>query len=293
MESHQEIYISISEVGICRFMAKVTAIEEIENNDATLYPEISAQIKRPVIVRFRYAVERLNYPIYDSNAQVEINLPWQRYYIPKNCPMFFLSGFDKNDVVVYGPIVNNDNWDSLYIAHDYILNVQTVELIQIHNGCCPVNNTIDELMHDQEPINLLENPNNSSTSNNSEKVDDLTKYLPVDEQNNQTIYAQLFEIPTEQFVPLDNKTQKCIDPKFCQFCERKFYDEAMLKKHEKMHTGDKPYVCDFCRRGFALSDHLRTHERTHTGEKPHQCDQYLKAFARSDELTGHKKVHNK
>lgn len=273
--------------------AKVVAIKEIENNDATLYPEISAQIKRPVIGRFRHAVERPNYSIHNSDAQVEINLPWQRYYIPKNCPMFFLSGFDKNDVVVYGPIVNNDNGGSFYIAHDYILNVQTVELIQIHNGYRPVNNTIDELMHDQELINLLENPNNSSTSNNSEKVDDLTKYLPVDEQNNQITCDQLFEIPTEQLMPLYNKTQKFIDPKFCRFCKRKFYDEAMLKKHERMHTEDKPYVCDFCRRGFARSDHLRTHKRTHTGEKPYQCDQCQKAFARSDELMRHKKVHNK
>jgi len=76
-------------------------------------------------------------------------------------------------------------------------------------------------------------------------------------------------------------------------CEMRFYRQDELRRHERTHTGEKPFKCDVCDRSFARSDHVRTHMRIHTGERPYPCNYCDKAFARSDERLRHHKVHEK
>ena len=51
----------------------------------------------------------------------------------------------------------------------------------------------------------------------------------------------------------------------CRFCNKQFNDTSAVKRHELIHTGEKPYSCDFCHKRFNDSSTLKGHIRTHTG----------------------------
>ena len=50
----------------------------------------------------------------------------------------------------------------------------------------------------------------------------------------------------------------------CSFCQRTFHKGEHLRRHERSHTGSKPYPCKNCNRLFSRQDSLIRHERLHT-----------------------------
>ena len=47
-------------------------------------------------------------------------------------------------------------------------------------------------------------------------------------------------------------------------CSSVFRENAKLKRHKLVHTGEKAFKCEYCGLSFSLRHNLKTHEKTHT-----------------------------
>ena len=64
---------------------------------------------------------------------------------------------------------------------------------------------------------------------------------------------------------------------FCHFCDKHFSRRHHLIRHERVHTGEKPYSCETCGKNFGDSSAFLKHKRLHE-EPSYTCELCGKKF---------------
>ncbi|CAO1430821.1 unnamed protein product [Diamesa hyperborea] len=57
----------------------------------------------------------------------------------------------------------------------------------------------------------------------------------------------------------------------CQFCGKEFLRPHEKVKHERIHSGEKPFQCNICGKSFRVSYCLNLHKKTHSDDRPYVC----------------------
>lgn len=78
----------------------------------------------------------------------------------------------------------------------------------------------------------------------------------------------------------------------CQ-CGRRFLKQSQLKRHEVVHTAERPYVCPICFKDFTRKDNMTVHMVRNHAEKKHPCPYCPdKIYATPAEVNRHLRMYH-
>ncbi|CAK1554487.1 unnamed protein product [Leptosia nina] len=104
------------------------------------------------------------------------------------------------------------------------------------------------------------------------------------------IKCEVIEISDEEETPKKSKRKRIVKKEATSMPHMR---KADLDRHEKIHSGIKPYQCEICSKSFTQKNNMLMHYKTHVGDKPHECMVCGKRFITKSKLTLHSRKHDK
>ncbi|XP_069815670.1 zinc finger protein 271-like [Dendropsophus ebraccatus] len=128
----------------------------------------------------------------------------------------------------------------------------------------------------------------------------VTKFEEMDSQYSypgndivETTYSNVFAASDNMSVINTLQKPHKVSLFICSYCGKSCPCKSAFIRHQRIHTGEKPYACADCGKSFIQMSDFNNHMRSHTGEKPFTCAECGKSFSRSTYLVTHCRTHTK
>ncbi|VEN42903.1 unnamed protein product [Callosobruchus maculatus] len=93
---------------------------------------------------------------------------------------------------------------------------------------------------------------------------------------------------------LTASTKQTAKGHICSTCGKGFIKRSLLVRHERIHSGERPFKCAMCDSSFTQKGSLMIHFRKHTKAKPFSCALCSAKFSQKGNLRAHvSKTHTK
>ena len=70
-------------------------------------------------------------------------------------------------------------------------------------------------------------------------------------------------------------------------CDKVFLKPCMMKRHIRVHSGEKPFSCPVCNKSFSQACHLKGHQLQHSKVKPNLSRTKISNILKGLELKDH------
>lgn len=130
--------------------------------------------------------------------------------------------------------------------------------------------------------NLKQHAKSCSETTETENLEKLGKY---------TCTQCAYRCQSPAILKIHERTHSGEKPFACTFCDYKSGQKNNVAKHILVHMKEKPFRCQYCEYRCAQKNNLVVHERTHTGYKPFACPYCEYRTVQKPNLVKHMYLH--